>query len=197
MHKILAPRFVLALLLAVALGGCSEDRSWNAKDVSGLMPDLAFELTRASDGATVTAADYAGKVKIVYFGYTSCPDACPAMMAKLSQALSAMPESTADEVRVLFVSVDPKRDTRERLADYTDGFGERFVGLREDVATLRELTKRYRVTFGYDEPDESGFYEVSHSNAAFIFDKEGRLRLLARPRLSIEDFAQDLTRLAQ
>jgi len=197
MRKPLIQRYAWVLLITVALGGCSEDRSWNAKDVSGLMPDLAFELTRASDGRKVTAGDYAGKVRVVYFGYTSCPDACPAMMGKLSQVLSAMPQSSADQVRVLFVSVDPERDTRERLARYMNGFGERFVGLRGKEATLRELTKRYRVTFGYSEPDESGFYKVSHSNAAFIFDEQGQLHLLARPRLSIEDFAQDLTRLAR
>ncbi len=191
-------RAIAGLLVAAALiaGGCSEDRSWKLKDVSGLLPDLEFELTRAEDGATVTAADYRGKVTVVYFGFTHCPDVCPVMLARFKQALKQL-GSKADAVRVLFVSVDPKRDTRERLAQYVDGFGERFAGLRGPVPTLRDITKRYRVTFSYGEANDSGFYDVSHSTAAFIFDREGELRLLARSGSRIDAITQDLRRLLQ
>ncbi len=188
-------QWIVAAFAAAALAACSEDHQWNAKDVSGLMPDLQFELARAPSGERVTAADFQGKVTVVYFGFTHCPDVCPATLAKFSQALQGMELQQADQVRVLFVSVDPKRDTLERLAQYTGGFGERFVGLRGDEAYLRELTKRYRVTFGYGEPDDDGNYSVSHSNAAFIFDESGKLRLLARPDQSIEALKEDLTHL--
>ena len=187
---------VVAVLAAAALftAGCSEDRSWNLKDVSGLMPDLEFRLTRAADGETVTAADYSGRVRVVYFGFTNCPDVCPVTLARFKQALQELGPA-ADDVRVLFISVDPERDTRERLAQYVDAFGDRFVGLRGPIPRLREITKRYRVTFSHGEPDENGFYDVSHSTAAFIFDRDGDIRLLARSQSNIDAIAADLERL--
>jgi protein SCO1/2 len=188
---------LLGAVAALSLTACSEDPQWNAKDVSGLMPDLQFELARAPGGETVTASDYAGKIKLVFFGFTYCRNVCPATMAKLGQALSAMPEDAADDVRVLFVSVDPERDTLQRLTDYTSGFGERFVGLRGEIDYLRDLTKRYRTTFSYGEPNEDGHYMVSHSSAVFIFDRSGKLRLLAKPDQSIKGMAADLERLVE
>ncbi len=185
---------ILALLAATA---CSDDHDYNAKDVSGLMPDLQFELARAPSGETVSEATFEGKVTAVFFGFTHCRNVCPATMAKFSQAIEAMETEHADQVRVLFVSVDPKRDTLERLDEYTSGFGKRIVGLRGEESYLRELTKRYRVTFGYGEPGEDGHYAVSHSSATFIFDESGELRLLARPDQSIQGLKEDLTHLVE
>lgn len=193
-------RIAAGTLLALGLlllNGCAEEEPWNLRDVSGLMPDLEFELTRAEDRETVTEAAYDDKIKVMYFGFTSCPDMCPLTLARFSQALQQMDEEDADEVRVLFVSVDPERDTPERLAKYVDSFGERFVGLRGPIPYLRDLTKRYRTTFGYGKPDDSGFYDVSHSNAAFIFDRDGEIRLLGREDDDIDDLAADLERLAE
>ena len=188
---------VVLALGAVFVSGCTEPEPWNVHDVSGLMPDLEFELTRAETRETVTEAAFDDKVKVMYFGFTSCPDMCPLTMARMSQALGQMDEEAADGVRILFVSVDPERDTPERLAQYVDSFGERFVGLRGDIPYLRELTKRYRTTFGYGKPDDSGFYDVSHSNATFIFDRSGQIRLLAREDDDIDAIAADLERLVE
>ncbi len=182
---------------AVFLNGCTEEEPWNLRDISGLMPDLEFELTRAEDQETVTEAAFDDKVKVMYFGFTSCPDECPMTLARLSQALGQMDEEDADQVRVLFVSVDPERDRPERLAKYVAGFGERFVGLRGEIPYLRDLTKRYRSTFGHGKPDDSGFYDVSHSNATYIFDREGEIKLLGREDDDIDDIAADLERLVE
>jgi len=193
-------RIAAAILLALGVlvvNGCTEPEPWNVRDISGLMPDLEFELTRAEGEQSVTEAAFDDKVKVMYFGFTSCPDMCPLTMARMSQALGQMDEETADEVRILFVSVDPERDTPERLAKYVDSFGERFVGLRGEIPYLRDLTKRYRTTFGYGKPDDSGFYDVSHSNAAFIFDRNGEIRLLAREDDNIDSIAADLERLVR
>lgn len=192
------PRNAVGVVMALTLllvTGCAEEKPWNLRDVGGLMPDLEFELTRAQDRAAVTEAAYDGKVTVLFFGFTHCPDVCPLTLARLSQALGQMDAADADAVRVLFVSVDPERDTAERLARYVEGFGERFVGLRGPVPYLRDLTKRYRTTFGYGEPDENGFYDVSHSSAAFIFDRDGAIRLLAREDDDIDGIAADLERL--
>ena len=190
-------RFVRRLTLTMALllvAACAEEQPWNLRDVSGLMPELEFELTRAADGETVTAETYEGQVTVLYFGFTHCPDICPLTLARFSQALEQMGDA-AQGARVLFVSVDPKRDTRERLQRYVASFGEEFVGLRGEIPELRELTKRYSTTFGYGEPNEAGFYDVSHSSAAFIFDREGELRLLAREDADLDAIAADLQRL--
>lgn len=178
---------------ALALSACAEEHSWNLRDISGVMPELEFELTRAADGDTVTEDTYQGKVTVLFFGFTNCPDVCPLTMSKFAGALDGM--ERADDVRFLFVSVDPERDTPEVLQRYTGGFGDRFVGLRGDIATLRDLTKRYRVTFSHGEADEHGHYDVSHSSAAFVFDRDGDIRLLARQDDSVDDIRADLEHL--
>ncbi|WP_328187574.1 SCO family protein [Marinobacter sp. OP 3.4] len=190
-------KMTLAAGLTLLLAGCfGSEQSWNAKEIDGLMPELAFTLTR-SDGETVTADNYQGQVRLLFFGFTNCPDVCPTTMARLSQAIKAMPDELQDEVTPLFVSVDPQRDTPEKLGDYVSFFNDRTVGLTGDEAALRDLAKRYRTTFGYDEPDDRGNYNVSHSSAVYVFDGQGEARLLLRPDLSAEQITQDLTQLAR
>ncbi|MDX1598044.1 MAG: SCO family protein [Marinobacter sp.] len=189
----------LPLLLATTflLGGClGEDASWHGKDIQGLMPELAFELTGTS-GETVRAEELDGQIRLLFFGFTSCPDVCPTTMQKLSQAIKDMPSEMQSQTLALFVSVDPERDTPERLASYVDFFDKRIVGLTGDEPALRELAKRYRTTFGYDEPDADGNYAVSHSSAVYVFDREGKARLLLRPDLSADEIRQDLVALAR
>ncbi|NWO05300.1 MAG: SCO family protein [Alteromonadaceae bacterium] len=186
-----------ALLAALALlAGCGNNQPWHGKDISGLMPELAFELT-GTNGQTVTASDSAGQLRLLYFGFTSCPDVCPDTLARLRVAINQLPEAKREQVEVLFVSVDPKRDTPERLASYVNFFGEHVTGLTGTEAQLRALSKRYRTTFGYDEPDENGNYNVSHSSAVYVFDHQGRARLLLRPDLSAQAISEDLARLAE
>lgn len=188
---------LMTACLALLLGGCSgSEQSWHAKEIDGLMPELQFTLTR-SDGETVTAQDYQGQIRLMFFGFTNCPDVCPATMARLNQAIKAMPDDLQTDVTPLFVSVDPQRDTPEKLDSYVSFFNDRTVGLTADEATLRDLAKRYRTTFGYDEPDERGNYNVSHSSAVYVFDGEGEARLLLRPDMTTEQITQDLTQLAR
>ncbi|EON91652.1 electron transport protein SCO1/SenC [Marinobacter lipolyticus SM19] len=187
----------LILIATIVLSGClGEDSSWHGKDIQGLMPELAFELTGTS-GETVTASDLDGQIRLLFFGFTSCPDVCPTTLQKLSQAIKAMPPELQSQTQTLFVSVDPQRDTPERLARYVDFFDKRIVGLTGNEPELRELAKRYRTTFGYDEPDADGNYAVSHSSAVYVFDRDGKARLLLRPDLSTDEIRQDLIALAR
>lgn len=183
----------LIAAVALVLSACGGEQSWNLRDISGVMPELELELTRAADGETVTQETYEGRVTVLFFGFTNCPDVCPLTLSKFSRVLDGMDD--ADAVRVLFVSVDPERDTPEVLRRYAGAFGEQFVGLRGDIPTLRDLVKRYRVTFSHGEPDEHGYYDVSHSSAAFIFDRNGDIRLLARQDDSVDDIRADLEHL--
>ncbi len=180
------------LLLAGALAACSNSGpEWNSKAIDGLMPDLSFELINTR-GETVTASDYDGQVRLMFFGFTSCPDVCPDTLARLNKAIGALPEQQQDDVTILFISVDPERDTPEKIASYTKFFGDRIVGLTAKEATLRDLAKDYRTTFGYGEPDDSGNYLVSHSSAVYVFDRDGNARLLIRPELSADQITSDL-----
>ena len=109
--------------------------------------------------------------------------------------MNQLPEDYRDDVTTLFVSVDPERDTPERLASYANFFGDHVVGLTAAEPELRDLTKRYRTTFGYDEPDADGNYNVSHSSAVYVFDRSGNARLLLRPGLTTQQVSEDLAHL--
>ncbi|VVS98499.1 putative Cytochrome oxidase biogenesis protein Sco1/SenC/PrrC, copper metallochaperone [Marinobacter salarius] len=194
-HKAISAMALLASL--VVLGGCfGDDENWNGKDISGLMPELAFELTGTS-GDTITAEQTDGQIRLLFFGFTSCPDICPATLQKLSRAVKDLPEALRTDTQIVFVSVDPQRDTPERIDSYVSFFSDRAIGLTGEEPALRELSKRYRTTFGYDEPDAEGNYNVSHSGAVYVFDREGKARLLIRPELSVEDIRTDLVALAE
>ena len=185
------------LLITLVVSGCSgEEENWNGKDISGLMPGLEFELTD-SQGSSVTAKQFDGKIRLLFFGFTSCPDICPTTLQKLNRATEGLPSGLQDDVLTLFVSVDPKRDSPEHLAAYVRFFGSGIVGLTGKEPQLRELAKRYRTTFGYEEPDENGNYAVSHSNAVYVFDRNGDARLLIRADLSAKAIRQDLIALAR
>ncbi|MGA8050304.1 MAG: SCO family protein [Burkholderiales bacterium] len=187
--------FLTALGACLVLAACSRDGgNWRTNNIDGLMPTLEFGMSDDT-GRAVTAQDYRGKTVLLYFGYTSCPDLCPTTLARLAQALKGTRNHGADTV-VLFVSVDPKRDSVSRLHRYVHAFGPRFVGLRGTPEELEALTKRYRVTYSYAEPDKEGDYEVTHSTGVFVFDRNGRSRLLVLPHHADEAITADLDRLA-
>lgn len=176
------------------LAACTgRDSLYALKSVSGLVPSLEFQLTN-QDGQAVTAADYRHDVVLLYFGYTECPDECPTTLTMLANALRTLGPG-ASQVRVLFVSVDPGRDTTAVLKRYVSNFGPEFVGLRGDPAELAALSKRYRIAYHYERPDKDGNYEVDHSSAIFVFDRRGRARLLGQSDNTAQQVASDLRRL--
>lgn len=170
-------RSLLALSAAALLAACHAPQHWHSTDVAGSTPDLKFTLTRASDGKTVTADDYRGKIVLLYFGYTYCPDICPTTLAHVAQVLTPI-DTSANDVRVLFVTVDPARDDLKTLKDYTANFGPEFVGLRGSPDTLEALAKRYRVAFSVKPDPDPAKYVVSHSSALYAFDRDGHAKLL-------------------
>jgi len=188
MRKWLLPMLVSGLLL-----GCGE-RDWQTKDISGLMPPLAFELID-EHGNAVTAEAFRGQATLLFFGFTHCHDVCPTTLARLTAIIEGLDEEVGDKVQVLFVSVDPARDDPATLRRYTEAFGPQVTGLTGDTAALEALTRRYRVTYGYGEPDADGNYAVSHSSAVFAFNDAGQAHLLIRDSDSPNAVASDLRRL--
>jgi protein SCO1 len=184
------PGVVLAISLA-GIGGCSSGTSaFHAMDVSTIMPPLEFKLVGEAN-KPVTEKALRGKVTLLYFGYTSCPDVCPATLLKLALALRHLGDE-ADSVRILFVSVDPQRDSPAVLVKYVGSFGPHIMGLTGSEDALTALTKRYRVAYRRDAPDRTGWYPVYHSSAVFVFDGDGRARLLINPSETAAQISEDL-----
>jgi protein SCO1/2 len=167
----------LAALLLLALAGCTQDKSWHETEITGALPALQFTMTRAGDDKVVTAADYRGKVALLYFGYTFCPDICPTTMANAARILGGLGK-LADQVRVLFVTVDPNRDTPKVLKQYTNAFAPQVDGLRGTPDQLAALARRYRIAYSVTPSADPAKYEVTHSSAIYVFDKKGTVRLL-------------------
>ena len=147
-------------------------------DIRGAMPDLDFAMTRANDGKTVEASGYRGKVVVLYFGYTNCPDACPTTLSDLAAVLQRLGPK-ANDVRVLFVTVDPNRDSLSALKAYVSAFAPQIDGLRGSEDAIARLARRYRITYSVT-PDSPGHpYTVMHSDSVFFFDRDGRARYVA------------------
>ena len=171
-------RRIATLCLLGLLAACGPTGvQWHATNITGAMPALDFTLTRANDGAAVTADDYRGKIVILYFGYTNCPDICPATLANLSDVLQKLGDR-ANDVRILFVSVDPKRDTAAVLKEYVHSFAQQIDGLRGTDDQLTALARRFRVIYSVTPASPGHAYEVMHSGAMFFFDRNGRARLV-------------------
>lgn len=190
----LARLAALLMLFAIAslLGAChqEEQQPWQLTDIAGHMPDLSFRLTD-DQGKTVTASDYRGKVTLLYFGYTHCPDVCPLTLAQLHVVMQKLGK-LADGVSILFVSVDPTRDTPAVLHDYVHAFDPRAVGLTGSPADIEVLSKRYRAAFSREPGKTDGNYDVSHSSGIYIFDGNGKARLLATPTDAQDKLVHDL-----
>jgi protein SCO1/2 len=182
-------------LMVSGLAGCGGESPWHETDVTGSLPALDFTMTRASDGKTVTAKDFAGKVVLLYFGYTFCPDICPLTLANVSRVLRNLGDKAKD-VRVLFVTVDPNRDTLPVLKKYTESFGPEVVGLRGNADQIAALAKRYRVAYSVTPEKDGKPYTVTHSSAIYVFDQTGKVRLLitsmAAPTPDIDGATADL-----
>lgn len=177
-----------ALALLLLLAACSRP-GWHMTDISGAMPRLDFHLVQ--DGRPVTGADFRGHVVALYFGYTHCPDVCPATLANLTDMLGKVGNP---DVRVLFVTVDPDRDTDAVLKDYASAFSPQVVGLRGTPDALASLARSYRVAYSVKKGPP---YEVMHSNAVFFFDRDGRARLVTTDTSDTAAMAEDVKRLLQ
>src|SRR6185437_5886723 len=159
------------------LAGCDKTAQWHAIDVSGSTPALAFTMTRAADGRIVTPADYRGKIVLLYLGYTYCPDICPTTLANIGDILKRL-GSDANHVRILFVTVDPNRDTPQVLKEYVENFAPQIDGLRGTADQLEALARRYRLVYSVEPETKDHPYEVTHSSAIYVFDGSGAARLL-------------------
>jgi len=138
-----------------------------------------------------TLADFKGKAVAVFFGYTHCPDVCPTTLADFAAALKML-GSQGDRVQVIFVTVDPERDTPEVLRQFVPAFDPRFLGMYTDAASLRLLAKDYKIVYQKTAQKNPDDYLIDHSAGTYIYDPKGRLRLLMPYGSKPEAIAQDL-----
>ena len=181
----------VACLLAALVSACSpEAPKFRSTDVTGADFGRTLALT-GHDGKPHSLEEFRGKAVVVFFGYTHCPDVCPTTLADAAAALKKL-GSEAARVQVLFVTVDPERDTPQVLAQYVPAFDASFLGLYGDAAATQRAAKEFRVFYAKNAGSAPGAYTVDHSAQTFVFDPQGRLRLLVRPERIPQDLADDL-----
>lgn len=149
-----------------------------------------FTLT-AQDGQPVSLSDFRGKIVLLYFGYTFCPDVCPATLAEVNNALEALGQK-ADNVQVIMVTVDPERDTPEVLSEYLGHFNAEFIGLTGSLQQIADVATSYGVYFGKQEGSQATNYLVEHTASLMVIDEGGYLKLIYPFGTPASDIADDL-----
>lgn len=171
--------FLTTLLAAATLAGCSgSGPSFKNTDITGADYGKDFALTDHT-GKTRTLADFRGKVVVMFFGYIHCPDVCPTTLAELKVVKEQLGED-GKRLQVLFVTLDPERDTPQLLASYASAFDPSFLGLYGDAAATARVAKEFKVFYQKAPGKTPDSYTVDHSAGSYVFDPQGRLRLLVR-----------------
>jgi protein SCO1/2 len=193
-----------ALLLLSALAGCSDkpgadngqmmltpaSTAFKNSDVTGLGYARDFALND-HDGKPRTLADFKGKAVVIFFGYTHCPDVCPTTMAEMAAVMKQLGPD-ADRVQVLFVTLDPERDTPALLKQYVPAFDPRFIGLSGDPEATARVAKEFRVFYQKAPGKDADSYTLDHTAASYVFDPQGRVRLFVRHGQGPEPIVHDL-----
>jgi protein SCO1 len=184
-----SPRFWSIIICSLLLAGCDGGGpKFKSTDITGVDYGKSLQLTDHT-GRPRKLEDFRGRAVVLFFGFTHCPDVCPTTLADLSQAIKVL-GSDADRVQVLFVTVDPERDTREALAKYVTAFDPRFLGLYGDAAATQRVAKEFKIYFEKRKTGDS--YSVDHSAQSYVIDPQGRLRLLVRQERIASDLPEDL-----
>jgi protein SCO1/2 len=188
-------RIVLALAAAalLAVAGCERaapPHKFNAVDLTGAEYAHGFDLADF-DGKRRTLADFKGKVTAVFFGYTQCPDACPTTMAELGGIAKALGPDAA-RLQVVFVTLDPARDTAPLLKNYVSNFNPSFIALRGDEAQTKAVAKEFKVFYEKVPGKTPDSYTLDHTAGTYIFDTQGRLRLFARQAMDQAQLTADI-----
>jgi protein SCO1 len=192
-------RFALALAGAAWLAGCDRIAGKNAAPTFHFTDITGAEFARRLDlpdvdGKPRTLADWQGKVTVVFFGYTQCPDVCPTTMAELAQVRKLL-GADGDKLQTVFVTIDPERDTPEILKSYVANFGPGVTALRGNAEQTAAAAKEFKVFFAKVPGKAPGSYTMDHSAASFVFDPAGRVRLFVAYGSDPKTLAADLKQL--
>lgn len=183
----------VSVLTVLTLGACGKPPQavpFQATDITGAEFARDFRLTD-HNGKVRSLADFKGKVVAVFFGYTHCPDVCPTTLADFAAALEQLGPQ-AERVQVIFVTVDPQRDTPELLKQFVPAFNPGFLGMYTDAESLRRLAREYKVVYQKAAVKAADDYLIDHSAGTYLYDPQGRLRLLMPYGSSSDMIAHDL-----
>jgi protein SCO1 len=188
-------RAILAALAAVALlSGCGQQApSFNGADVTGASFGRDFALT-GHDGKPRTLADFRGKAVVIFFGFTQCPDVCPTALSTLAEAMRRLGPHAA-RGQVLFVTIDPERDTPDLLSRYVPAFHPSFLGLYGDAEATARVAKEFKVVYRKVPGQTPETYTMDHSAGMYVLDPQGRLRLFESHGQGADALAHDLAEL--
>jgi protein SCO1 len=185
-------------LLGSLLAGCDGvpgmgKASFKSTDITGAPYGKDFSMTDHL-GKPRTLADFKGKVTVMFFGFTFCPDICPSTLAAMREVIDKLGKD-GDKVQVLFVTVDPERDTKEKLALYVPAFHPSFIGLVGDAAATARIAKDYLVVYQKEPGKTPDTYTISHTSNSFVYDMQGRVRLILRHGQPVDQIVADLRQL--
>ena len=178
------------LLFASWVAACSPAPTFKSTDISDVNWGGDFTLT-AHTGKPVKASDFNGKVAVMFFGYTHCPDICGPTLMKLDQVMKRLGDD-AKNVQVLFITIDPEHDSVRQLAGFIPPFNPSFIGLTGSDQEIAAVAKEYKVAYGQNSQSQPGQILVDHSTGILVKDKRGKLRLLVKNDVLVEDLEHDI-----
>jgi len=188
--------FVFLLMTSILFSACKPAPTTiasNATDITGA--DFAKTLTLTDhNGKLRSMTDFKGKVVVLFFGFTHCPDVCPTTMSDLKQTMKLLGDKS-DQVQVLFVTVDPERDTQEVLAKFVPSFDARFIGLRGSLQETAETLGNFKIFYAKVPGKNKADYSIDHSAGMYVFDKEGKVRLYVGYGQKPAEIASDISKL--
>ncbi len=186
---------LVGLSVLVLLSGCNSkvEPEFLSTDITNASFGRDFKLSD-HNGDIRSLANFKGKVVVLFFGYTNCPDICPSIMGKLAGAIKKL-GNDGSNVQVLFISVDPKHDTPALLKQYVSTFNPTFLGLSGDLQTIRNIAKEFKVAFQKQTGISQENYLMDHSTGVYIFDLEGKLRLYVNSGTNMDIISHDILEL--
>lgn len=181
----------LALTASLALSGCNDPQlQFTGTDITGTKLGQGWTLT-GMDGKTYTSEMLKGKVSIVFFGYTQCPDVCPTSMAEMTEVMKLLGDK-ASQVQVVMISVDPERDTQDVMKAYVTGFDPRFIGLTGTVDQVKKAAGSFKAYFAKSPKGQSGDYSMDHSAMFYLIDAKGESRVLLNNQVGATAIKKDI-----
>jgi protein SCO1/2 len=186
----------IAVLCILWLAACGErgPLPFNNVDITGGEFGRSLVGLKDHHAQPKTLADYQGKVVLIFFGYTFCPDICPTSLARFAEVVKQLGGEAA-QVQVLFVTLDPERDTPEKLASYVTWFSPTFVGLYGDQAATEAAAREFKVYYAKSRGSEGMGYAIDHSTGSYLLDPRGRLRLYVKESAPVDAIVGDIRRM--
>jgi protein SCO1 len=180
-------------LTIIGMAGCTDKPSFRNTDITGAEFAREFSLTD-HNGQARTLADFKGKAVVVFFGFTQCPDVCPTTLAEMTEAVKQL-GADGNKLQVLFITIDPERDTPELLKKYVPAFHPSFLGLTGNAEAIAKVAKEFKVFYQKSPGKTPGSYTMDHTANSYVFDLQGRVRLVVKHGLGAEPLVQDLKQL--